>query len=187
MRDLLIFWGAIFFIACNGSDSKVLNKDTVESVQPETTLSPLQVAVQTAILNIEKKDIESNGNTVISIHVDGMEIMEISKKDYYSAQAESQEKEFKSYLAYLEKFEKTNSPINNPGKLAESKQRHNAVMAYLQKMVRTASTEPEIYKVVYYLKAGTKTVQYDQMKTTYLDKDYKKIVANYSFLQKNKP
>lgn len=38
-------------------------------------------------------------------------------------------------------------------------------------------------KVVYYLKADAGRVQYTQQQTTFLDKEFKKIVADYSFLQ----
>jgi len=182
MKHVYPFLAAILFIACNQPAKNDLDKTVVETLPKTAPLSPLQTAVQAAIIDIETKDITSAGNTISTINIDGMEIIKSSTKDYYMYELESQETNFKNYMDYLAKHSQ-NKNLTNPLQREESQRKHNAVIAYLKSKIKTAPIKPEIYKVVYYLKADTKNARYDQLKTTYLDTAYKKIVSDYSFLK----
>jgi hypothetical protein len=171
----------LIFISCNNADDKAEDKASTAYASP--SLTPLQTNVNAAIIDINKKEIEGAGHSVNSIQVDGMEIIDISRKTYYIIEKETQEATYKKYKEYLKRFANTNSPLNDPNAIMEGDRKHNAVMAYLEKEIRTASPQPVMYKVTYYLKAATSGTQYDQSKTTFLDKEFKKITADYSFLK----
>lgn len=172
----------IFIIACNDSPGNELDRTAIEPVPVTQNLSPLNNAIRSAIIDIETKEITMAGDSVLRLNIEGAEVIRFSEKDYYREELRSQDLAFKRYLQYLDKFSQ-NKNINDPLKRQESQAKHTAVMAYLQKMVNTASDKPEIYKVVYYLQADTKTVHYNQQKTTYLDKELKKITGDYRFLK----
>jgi hypothetical protein len=184
MRYILTFFILFFLSYCNQSDEKMEDKSIIAPV-PEIKFTPLQKSVDSALTEIMTKEIASGGNKISSINISGMEIIKISKKEYYTYEMEQQETDFNNYLQYLKRFSNTKSPINDPLKLQESKAKHNAVMAYLKKEIKTASTNSEIYKVAYYLKAVAGSFNYNDLKTTFLDKEYKKIVLDYSFLKVN--
>ncbi len=179
MRFIIIFFVTLFFIGCNHPADNTVDRSIIEPIP----LTPLQTAVHDSLINIMTKDIELSGNIVKSIKIEGMEIIKISRKDYYINEMKEQETAFNNYLQYMSKFSKTTSPINNPQQLEVSKAKHNAVMAYLKKAIKTASSNPELYKVVYYLKADASNINYNQLQTTFLDKEFKKMVADYSFLR----
>ncbi len=174
----------IFMIACNDSPGNELDRTAIEPVPVSQNLSPLNNAIRSAIIDIETKEIAMAGDSLVRLNIEGTEVISFSKKDYFKDEIRSQEADFKRYLQYLDKVSQ-NKNINDPLKRHESQAKHNAVMTYLQKMVRTASDKPDIYKVVYYLQADTKTMHYNQQKTTYLDKEMKKITGDYRFLQVN--
>ena len=85
--------------------------------------------------------------TVLRINIEGMEVINFSKKDYFLSVLRSQEEDFKNYMHYFDRFSKSNNSLNDPLKRQESQVKHDAVMAYLGKVVKTASTKPEIYTV----------------------------------------
>lgn len=171
----------IFLIACNDSPGNELDKTAIEPVPASLNLSPLNKAIRSTIIDIETKEIALAGDSVIRLNIEGTEVIRFSKKDYYREEMRSQDADFKRYLQYLDKVSQ-NKNISDPLKRQESQAKHNAVMAYLQKMIKTASDKPEIYKVVYYLQADTRKIHYNRQKTMYLDKEMKKITGDYRFL-----
>lgn len=180
MKYALLILAPLFFMACNNEEKEVTDRSIVV---PAVQLSPLQAAIHDSLIQIITKDIEHSGNKVNTIELSGLEVMEISKKEYYQAQLEEQEINFTKYLKLMEKLSKTNSPMYRPMELETNKQKNNAVMSYLRTKIKTASAEPELYKTVYYVKAAAGTLNYNQQQTTFLDKTYNKIVADYSFLK----
>lgn len=170
-----------FFIACNAPADDLADNNIAEP-QPEVKLNPLQTAIREALIDIWTKDLKASGEVIKNIQIQGMEIIKISQKDYYINEMAEQETNFESYLEYLKKFSKTPNPLNNPQQLEVSKAKHKAVMVYLKKVIKTASTNPDLYKVVYYLKAETDKIKYDQKQTIFLDKELKKVVSDYGFL-----
>ena len=170
-------------IACNNPSDKVADNVLIEPSR-STEPTQLQTTIRTALLDIIKKDIESNGNNAVkTLDISGMEIVKISKQEYYTNELKEQESSFQQYMKYISDHPKSKGNPNQYPQLEENKARHEAVINYLKTTIKTASTEPEVYRVSYYLKANTKNMNYTQPQTTYLDKDLKKIVANYSSLK----
>lgn len=180
MKYALIILMPFFFMACNNEEKEVADRSIIA---PAVQLSPLQAALHDSLIQIITKDIEHSGNKVNTIELSGLEVMEISKKEYYQAQLEEQEINFTQYLTLMEKLSKTNSPMYKPTELEANKQQNNVVMNYLRTKIKTATTEPELYKAVYYVKATAGTLNYNQQQTTFLDKAYNKIATDYSFLK----
>jgi hypothetical protein len=169
----------LFFISCNEKDKVVTDRSII---MPEIKLTPLQKTVDSALVSILKKDIGLTGDTIKAIQIAGMEIIKISKKDYYTYEMNEQQANFQNYLQYVQRS--SNKIVHDPRKLEESKRKHEAVMTWLKKNIKTSSTDPEIYKVVYYVKAATSNLKYTQQQTTFLDKEFKKMVSDYGFLSK---
>lgn len=182
MKRIPAFLMLLSLAACNDGSGNGLDKVVEEPIKISITPDPLRSAIQSAIIDIETKDITGGGEIIQKMNIEGMEIINFSIKDYYSTELRSQEEDFKNYLAYLDRVSK-NKSLDNPLKRRENQAKHDAVIAYLKKMIKTASANPDIHKVVYYLKAATKNIQYNQLKTTYLDKELKKITADYRFLK----
>ena len=180
MKYVLLILMPLFFIACNDEEKEVVDRSLIV---PAVQLTPLQAAIRDSLVQIITKDIELSGHKVNSIEISGLEIMEISEKEYYQAQLEEQQVNFAKYLERMEKISKTNSPMYKPMELETNKLKNNAVVNYLKTKIRSATTEPEIYKAAYYVKAAAGTLNYNQQQTTFLDKTYNRIVADYSFLK----
>lgn len=147
-------------------------------------LSPLQKKVDSALKEIVKIDFSASGDVINSIEIDGMEIIKISQQDYLMSELKDQEMAFKNYEQYLKKFPKEANPLNSPQQMESSKAKHDAVVSYLSKTIKTASTNPEWYKVLYFLKLQTNKNNFTQAQTTYLDEQFNKKVMNYGFLNK---
>lgn len=170
----------IVLISCSSKkEDQAVVSSTIQKDQP---LTPLQLSVKAALTGIQKTDIEFSGNIIYSMDISGMEIVNISKKDYYIQQRNSQEADFNNYLKYMEQY-RNNPAAGNPAIIADNKLKHARVIKYLGSMIQQASNDKEVYKVVYYLKANSRDIQYKQLQTTYLDADLKKMVVDYSHLQ----
>jgi|GEM_PF-4126146 len=179
MKYALFMLMTLLLISCNNEEKDVVDRSIIV---PAVQLSPQQVAIRDSLVQIITKDIELTGKKVNTIEISGLEIREISKKEYYQYQLEEQETNFTRYLKHMEKISKTNSPMYNAIELETNKQKNNAVMNYLRTKIKTASSEPELYKTLYYAKAAAGNLNYNQQQTTFLDKTYHKVVADYSFL-----
>jgi hypothetical protein len=175
----IIFFILFLFSGCNEKEKEVTDRSII---MPEIKLTPLQKTVVSALVSIVKKDIELSGDRVNTIKIEGMEIIKISKRDYYIQEMNEQQVNFQSYLQYLRAS--SNKIVKDQDKLQESMRKHDAVIAYLMKVIKTSSIRPEMFKVVYYAKAATKNLKYNQQQTTFLDKQFKKIVSDYGFLNK---
>ncbi|MBL7703432.1 MAG: hypothetical protein JNM14_14370 [Ferruginibacter sp.] len=178
----LILLALLFFSGCKEKEKEEITDRSI--LIPQVQLTPLQKTIDSAIVTIVKKDIELNGETVNDIHIDGREIIKISKKEYYTQELNGQQVNFENYLQYLKRFANTKKGFNDIHTVEESKRKHDAVMTWLKKSIANSSTNQEVFKVVYYVKAATKNLKYQQQQTTFLDKDFKKIVSDYSFLRK---
>lgn len=86
-------------------------------------------------------------------------------------------------MQYLKKFPKDSNPLNSPQQLEQSKAKHEAVISYLKNTIKAAPTNPELYKVIYFLKLETNRNNTTQTQTTFLDKNFHKKDMNYSFLK----
>ena len=129
---------------------------------------------------------EDAGNRVDSLQFTGMEIVHISEKDYFTDEEQEQEQDFSNYLKYIERYKNSSTKMYNPIEIADNKQKHAAVIAYLNSMIRKEPTDKNLYKVNYYLKADTRDYKYTRLQTTYLDADLKKITTDYSHLHNPK-
>ncbi len=155
----------------------------VEFLPVTRQLSPVEIAAKNAITGIETKEIESGGDKVLSIEVEGMELMKYSKREYLSDELKLQEDDFKRYMDYLDRM-KTVKALNNPQKLLESREKHDAVINYLKQSIKMASDAKNMYKATYYFRVSTQKTRYTQPKTMYLDSSMNKIKADYGFLQR---
>ena len=135
-------------------------------------MDPFEVAVQTEITNIMTKEIASVGKIIEPIQVNSLEIEKVSKQEYYNYEWTEQDKIFKKYM---ELVKKRNFPFS-----LENGLRHDSVMSYLEREKAKASTDLEIYKINYHLKAATQTGKYNQLRTIFLDSSLKKIEIDYS-------
>ncbi len=182
MKYIFTLLFAILFIACNNPD-KTSEESSFLAPQVNTNLSPLQKTIDSALKKIVKTDFTSSGDNVQSIEIDGMEIIKFSEKDYYSNELKDQENAFKNYIEYLKRFPKDSNPLISAQQLETSKAKHDAVISYLKNTIKTASTNPELYKVVYFLKLKTNKNEVSQPQTTFLDKSFNKKIMDYSFLK----
>ncbi len=170
-------------MSCHQTEQKDDMNPAEKLLTPQIQPSKLELSVRPALTEILKKDIEMSGHKAGSIEIAGMEIIPISKKVYFTDERENQDRDFGRYIQYVEKFKNSHNAIYNPAEIAENKLKHAAVMDYLAGMIKKASSNKEVYKVVYYMKVDSKDLKYNQQQTTYLDEDYKKIVANYGHLR----
>ena len=168
-------------LSCGDMAKNNLDNIEIKTVPITRQLSPIEIKINTAIIEIEKKEIELFGDNVLSIDIEGMEVIKYSRKEYLVDELRSQQESFKKYLDYLN-HTTPNKAMDNPLKRKESQDKHNAVVAYLEKTISKATDKQEIYKVVYYLRARTNKMNYTQPKTTYLDDGMKKITGDYIFL-----
>ncbi|MEP7236474.1 MAG: hypothetical protein ABI685_01360 [Ferruginibacter sp.] len=182
INPLLISLTLFSLLSCGDKEKSELDNIEIKTVPVARQLSAVETKIHSVIIDIEKKEIELSGDSVLDIDIEGMEIIKYSRKEYLVDELRSQQEIFKKYLDYLDHTAKNNKAINNPIQRQESQAKHNAVVAYLQKTISKTSAKQEIYKVIYYLRARTKKMNYTQPKTTYLDEGMKKIIADYSFL-----
>ncbi len=180
MKNVLIISIAAFFIFAGCNTNR--KDDTREVVVLSNTTPAKTDSIKNAIEVIARRDIETTGNTVTSLQVDGLEITRISAKDYYETERKSQEVNFNNYLASMEKLPPSN-PLRAPLVIEQNKEKHKAVMQYLDRLLQSPGDSLEMYKVVYYLHAITSGAVYDQMQTTYLDRSLNKKLMNYSGVQ----
>lgn len=175
---------ALFFLfSCKNSAQEETDKTQIQILPLQRQLSPVEISAQNAIIEIEKSEIASGGDAAIKIDIEGMEMIRCSQKKYLEDELQSQQENFKQYLDYLDRM-KNNPVINDPKKRIVSVEKHNAVIAYLQKEIGKASANPELYKIAYYMRAVTKKRTYTQTRTAYLDSSMKQIKADYGFLQR---
>ena len=179
-RSLILIPVCAQFSCKNAAHDEKDNRQ-IQTVPLQRQLSPVEVSVQKAIIDIEKSEIASGGDHAVEINIEGMEMIKYSKKQYLEDELKSQQENFEKYLDYLDRM-KNNPAISDPQKRITSVEKHDAVIAYLKKAIGKASANPEIYRVDYYMRAVTKNRTYTQPNTTYLDSSMKKITANYSFL-----
>ena len=135
----------------------------------------LETAVRNEVTKIYVNDFAANGRITKTIEIDSLEIEKISKKEYYEYEMKLQDTQFKKFLNYAKK--------SNLEYTFENQANHDKVMAYLQKTIKTASENPDIYKVDYYVRATTQAGRYNQRERTFLDSSIKKISTDYSFLK----
>lgn len=174
-----IFLTLLLFSGCKEKEKEVTDRSII---LPQVQPTALQKAIDSALQAIVKKDIELGGETLNTIKIEGTEIIKISKKDYYTQEMNEQQLNFQNYLQYLKRFPNTKKGFNDAGTLEESKRKHDAVIAYLKRTIANSSTNAEVYKIVYYVKAATKNLKYSQQQTTFLNKEFKKIRTDYNFL-----
>lgn len=180
----VIIFLCLLLQACASQANKEEETSTPITMAPTAAvLSPELQRMQDTLILIEKKELAMAGETVTQLTIQGLEIMPCSRKTYLQEQRLKQQEDFNRYLAYLDNQAKQNKSMNNPLARQESQAKHNAVMAYLQQEMKKASEKRELYKAVYYLEVQTPARKYSQQKTSYLDENLQKIVADYSFLQ----
>jgi hypothetical protein len=173
-------------MSCHKTEHKADMNPASKLLTPQVQPSKLELSIRPALTEILKKDIEMSGRDPGWIEIAGMEIIPISKKDYFIDERNNQEKNFGRYIQYMEKFKDSHNTIYNAAEIANNKLKHAAVMDYLASMIKKSSSDKEVYKVVYYLKVDSKDLKYNQQQTTYLDEGYKKIVTDYSHLKRSK-
>ena len=139
-------------------------------------------SIRKVISDIETKNLQLAGITILSLKIDGMEAIRISLKDYYKDERNSQLTEFAKYMQYLDHFAKAKSPLATHSSRSESQAKHDAVIKYLDKLINKTTADDLVYKVVYYLNATTTATNFNQLKTTYLDQHFNKKTMDYSFL-----
>ena len=144
----------IVFISCNqASDKKETPAPiaTAPTIQPE---DPITVQLRTAITAIEKKELELT-SAIKWMYIDNISHEMISMKYFYTIKKEELAKAMK-FSANKEKTEKA--------------------LAYLDKMVKAASSNPDVYKVTFHMKAVlANTTTYDEQHTKFLKKDLSEI------------
>ncbi len=180
MKYVLIFSLLLFELSCN---SKEDTKDEITMLQPDGGLTKEAIAIKAAITEVESKFLETAGEIKKSLQIDGMEVIKISMKDYLIEEKKSQEVNFANYIKYLDRFKNTKSPLNNPATRTESQAKHNAVISYLNQLIKKASATDKVYKVVYHLNAVTTAHTFNQLKTTYLGENYNKLSVSYLHLK----
>lgn len=167
-------------MSCQSEPDKAPN---ISLLEPTLPLNKDAIAIKKAITEIETSNLEKTGETLISLQINGMEIIKITRKDYLIEEKKSQQVNFKNYMQYLDRFEKTKSPLNNPVARMESQAKHNAVIKYLDQLIKKNEASGTDYKVVYYLYATTNSHNYNQLKTTYLDEIFKLLRVSYLHLK----
>ena len=180
MKFLLFFSLLLINVSCN---SKEDTQEELTMLQPDGGLTKEAIAIKAAITEVELKFLETAGETKQFLQIDGMEVIKISMKDYLIEEKKRQEVDFANYMKYLDRFKNTKSPLNNPTARTESQAKHNAVITYLNQLIKKASATDKVYKVVYHLNATTNARTYNQQKTTYLDENYKKLKVSYLHLK----
>ena len=179
MRFLFYFLTVFFVLSCN-SNANEPDNDAVKmlTIQPSANTD----TIKKAVTEIETKNLQLAGMKILSLQINGMEVIKISLKDYYKDERNAQQIAFKNYMEYLDNFAKGNSPLAKHSSREESKAKHDAVIKYLDKQINTSTEEGMVYKVVYYLNATTNSNNFNQLKTTYLDAHFNRKVMDYSFL-----
>ena len=144
----------IAFVSCNQATEK--NEDaaavaTAPTIKPE---DPLTVQLRTAVTAIEKKELET-ASTIKWMYIDNIQHEMVSLKDFYSVK--------KDELAKGMKF-------------STNKEKTGKALAYLDKMVKEASSNPDVYKVTFHMKALlANTTVYDEQHTKFLRNDFSEI------------
>lgn len=180
MKYLLFFSLLLFELSCSSKEDA---QDEISMLQPGGGLTKEAIAIKAAITEVESTLLVTAGETKKSLQIDGMEVIKISMKDYLIEEKKSQEVNFANYMKYLDRFKNTKSPLNNPAARMESQAKHNAVINYLNQLIKKASTTDNVYKVVYHLNAVTSAHTYNQLKTTYLGENYNKLSVSYLHLK----
>ena len=181
-------YGIFFLVLMMGCQNKSTSEKTAEALvipaMVPLSVNSSDLAIRSAITEIETKNIGLSGIAVSAntVQIEGIETVKISRADFFIGQRNLQEKDFANYMQYLERFKNSKNAMNDPIKIKESKAKHRAVLNYLDQQINKAGTTPEIYKVVYYLKAATSDAKYNQTQTIYLDEDFKEVEMDYSHL-----
>lgn len=183
MRYFLYLSAILFIISCRSKTDKPDEEPVrILSIKPSAHTD----SIKKAISDIESKNLQLAGLTILSLQINGMEAIKISLKDYYKDERNSQQTEFKKYMQYLDHFAKVKSPIATHSSRAESQAKHDAVIRYLDKLINTTDGDDLVYKVVYYFNATTTSASFNQVKTIYLDQNFNKKTMDYSFLNSSK-
>jgi hypothetical protein len=144
----------IAFISCNQVTEKKEEPapvTTAPTVKPEDSLT---VQLRAAITAIEKKELEV-ASTIKWMYIDNIQHDVISLKDFYSIKKEE--------LAKGMKF-------------SSNKEKTAKALAYLDKMIEEAASNPDVYKVTFHMKALlANTTLYDEQHIKYLKKDLSEI------------
>lgn len=167
-------------LSCNQPEDKLEETPPVQLLPQPTAL---EISIKNALIEILKKQIDPSGSNANAVQITGLEIVKISRKDYLIYEKNSQVEGFDRYLKYMEKYKNISSPIYKPEEIVDNKQKHAAVMEYLDRATKKASEQKDLYKASYYLKADTKNIKYTQLQTTYLDAELKEIVSDYNNLK----
>lgn len=180
MKYLLFFLLFLFNLSCS---SKKDEPQEITMLQPVINPSKEQIALKAAVTEIETKSIEAAGEKILSLQIEGMEVIKISRKDFLIEEKNNQEVDFDNYMKYLDRFTNTKSPLNNPAGRMESQAKHKAVMKYLDQLIKKESSTTPEYKVVYHLNATTNARTFNQQRTVYFDENYNKLSVNYLHLK----
>jgi hypothetical protein len=183
MRYFLYLIVIFFIISCRLKADKPDEEPVrILTIQPSAHAD----SIRKVITDVETKNLQLAGLTILSLKINGMEVIRISLKDYYKDERNSQLTEFAKYMQYLDHFAKVKSPIATHSSRAESQAKHDAVIKYLDNLTNKTSGDDLVYKVVYYLNATTTSATFNQLKTTYLDQYFNKKTMDYSFLNSSK-
>ena len=166
-------------LSCNTGPNDHLNSKILATPTP---LSAETIALTEKLYDIERKAFENSGAKIVMLRIDGVEPLQISMKEFYVEEKMHQQKDFKNYLNYLDRFANTKSPLNNKNERLASQSRHNAAIQYLDELIKTASSEKTVLKVAYYLQVGIDQGEQNLAKTTYLDDQYKPMRVSYQHL-----
>jgi hypothetical protein len=146
----------IAFVSCNQANEKKETPApvaTAPAVQPE---DPITVQLRTAVTAIEKKELEL-ASAIKWIYIDNIRHEMITLKDFYTIKKEELAKEMK---------------------FSSNKEKTKKALAYLDKMVKEASSNPDVYKVTFHMKALLiNSIVYDEEHTKFLKKDLSEITV----------
>jgi hypothetical protein len=139
---------------------------------------PMRVAIHDRVQKIITKDFSAVSPLLSPVEIENMNVIKTSWQEYYRNELETQNELFDKFFT-AQKKAKTQMD------LGESLETHSKVVAFLRNATDTASPKMNIYKVHYLFKAKSRTANYNQQATMFLDSNLNRIESNYSFLKEH--
>ncbi len=139
------------FSSCNNagqSAEKKILQDTTALTQVKE--DSIVTKLRPVLFDLENKELSFNGRKPFDLTISNIRYNFISLKEYYTNQQAS---------------------LQAQAKHSTNKEKTDKALNYLEQMIKSSVTEPEIYKVQFHLKAQVDKNYYNDEKTLYLKKD----------------
>ena len=104
LTAVILFLALRSFLSCSGAQDNETDKQQLQLAPVSRQYSQLETEIQTAISEIEKKEIAAAGDSVLRIDIDGLEVIRYSRKKYLTEELNSQQENFKKYFRSYRKF-----------------------------------------------------------------------------------